>query len=201
MHGPRRSWSAAPWDARPMADRPCVRRRSRGVPVGDVLRQRHRGVRAGRRRRVAFRAAQADPIHAPLGRDRVLRRLHDLLDDGRGRGQAHRYGPCTDGARVLARPRWSPVRRRGSTGSGPDGSVRRGRGRIDEARRRMQAVARSSSGNRIRGSTSPCTRRSSTSHTSGGLPESHRGIEGFGASSRLHTARILRLSEDLPLLI
>ena len=28
-----------------------------------------------------------------------------------------------------------------------------------------------------------------------------RGIEGFGASSRLHTARILRLSEDLPLVI
>ncbi len=28
-----------------------------------------------------------------------------------------------------------------------------------------------------------------------------RGIEGFGASSRLHTARILRLSEDLPVVI
>ena len=28
-----------------------------------------------------------------------------------------------------------------------------------------------------------------------------RGIEGFGASSRIHTARILRLSEDLPVLI
>lgn len=28
-----------------------------------------------------------------------------------------------------------------------------------------------------------------------------RGIEGFGAHSRLHTARILRLSEDLPLII
>jgi uncharacterized protein len=28
-----------------------------------------------------------------------------------------------------------------------------------------------------------------------------RGIEGFGADSRLHTARILRLSEDLPLVI
>jgi uncharacterized protein len=28
-----------------------------------------------------------------------------------------------------------------------------------------------------------------------------RGIEGFGASSRLHTARFLRLSEDLPLVI
>lgn len=28
-----------------------------------------------------------------------------------------------------------------------------------------------------------------------------RGIEGFGASSRIHTARILRLSEDLPLII
>ena len=28
-----------------------------------------------------------------------------------------------------------------------------------------------------------------------------RGIEGFGAKSHLHTARILRLSEDLPLLI
>lgn len=28
-----------------------------------------------------------------------------------------------------------------------------------------------------------------------------RGIEGFGANSRLHTARILRLSEDLPLVI
>lgn len=28
-----------------------------------------------------------------------------------------------------------------------------------------------------------------------------RGIEGFGASSRIHTARILRLSEDLPLVI
>ena len=28
-----------------------------------------------------------------------------------------------------------------------------------------------------------------------------RGIEGFGHASRLHTARILRLSEDLPVLI
>ena len=28
-----------------------------------------------------------------------------------------------------------------------------------------------------------------------------RGIEGFGASSRIRTARILRLSEDLPLVI
>jgi len=28
-----------------------------------------------------------------------------------------------------------------------------------------------------------------------------RAIEGFGATSRLHTARILRLSEDLPLVI
>ena len=28
-----------------------------------------------------------------------------------------------------------------------------------------------------------------------------RGIEGFGASSRLHTSRILQLSEDLPLVI
>lgn len=28
-----------------------------------------------------------------------------------------------------------------------------------------------------------------------------RGIEGYGAGSRIHTARILRLSEDLPLLI
>jgi PII-like signaling protein len=28
-----------------------------------------------------------------------------------------------------------------------------------------------------------------------------RGIEGYGATSRLHTARILRLSEDLPMVI
>lgn len=28
-----------------------------------------------------------------------------------------------------------------------------------------------------------------------------RGIEGFGAHSRIHTAKILRLSEDLPVLI
>jgi PII-like signaling protein len=28
-----------------------------------------------------------------------------------------------------------------------------------------------------------------------------RGIEGFGGSSRIHTARILRLSEDLPVVI
>ena len=28
-----------------------------------------------------------------------------------------------------------------------------------------------------------------------------RGIMGFGATSRLHTAKILRLSEDLPLII
>jgi uncharacterized protein len=28
-----------------------------------------------------------------------------------------------------------------------------------------------------------------------------RGIEGFGAHSRLHTARLLRLSEDLPVII
>jgi PII-like signaling protein len=28
-----------------------------------------------------------------------------------------------------------------------------------------------------------------------------RGIEGFGASSHLHTSRILRLSEDLPIII
>ncbi len=28
-----------------------------------------------------------------------------------------------------------------------------------------------------------------------------RGIEGFGASNHVHTARILRLSEDLPVMI
>jgi len=28
-----------------------------------------------------------------------------------------------------------------------------------------------------------------------------RGIEGFGADSRLHTSRIVRLSEDLPVVI
>lgn len=28
-----------------------------------------------------------------------------------------------------------------------------------------------------------------------------RGIEGYGASSRIHTARVLRLSEDLPIVI
>jgi uncharacterized protein len=28
-----------------------------------------------------------------------------------------------------------------------------------------------------------------------------RGIQGFGAHSRMHTAKILRLSEDLPLII
>jgi PII-like signaling protein len=28
-----------------------------------------------------------------------------------------------------------------------------------------------------------------------------RGLEGFGATSRIHTARILRLSEDLPILV
>jgi hypothetical protein len=28
-----------------------------------------------------------------------------------------------------------------------------------------------------------------------------RGVEGFGRSSRIHTARILRLSEDLPIVI
>jgi len=28
-----------------------------------------------------------------------------------------------------------------------------------------------------------------------------RGIEGFGAHSRIHTAKILRLSEDLPIVI
>ena len=28
-----------------------------------------------------------------------------------------------------------------------------------------------------------------------------RGIEGFGARSRIHTARILRLSQDLPIVI
>lgn len=28
-----------------------------------------------------------------------------------------------------------------------------------------------------------------------------KGIEGYGATSRIHTARILRLSEDLPVLI
>jgi hypothetical protein len=28
-----------------------------------------------------------------------------------------------------------------------------------------------------------------------------RGIEGFGAKSRIHTAKILRLSEDLPIVV
>lgn len=28
-----------------------------------------------------------------------------------------------------------------------------------------------------------------------------RGLEGFGAHSRLHTAKILRLSEDLPIVV
>ena len=33
------------------------------------------------------------------------------------------------------------------------------------------------------------------------LALNRRSAEGFGADSRLHTARILRLSEDLPVLI
>jgi hypothetical protein len=28
-----------------------------------------------------------------------------------------------------------------------------------------------------------------------------RGVEGFGANSRIHTARLLRLSEDLPMVV
>jgi PII-like signaling protein len=28
-----------------------------------------------------------------------------------------------------------------------------------------------------------------------------RGVEGFGANSRIHTAKVLRLSEDLPILV
>jgi len=28
-----------------------------------------------------------------------------------------------------------------------------------------------------------------------------RGLEGFGAHSRLHTAKVLRLAEDLPLVV
>ncbi len=28
-----------------------------------------------------------------------------------------------------------------------------------------------------------------------------RGVEGFGAASRIHTAKILRLSEDLPIIV
>ena len=28
-----------------------------------------------------------------------------------------------------------------------------------------------------------------------------RGLEGFGAHSRMHTAKILRLSQDLPIII
>lgn len=28
-----------------------------------------------------------------------------------------------------------------------------------------------------------------------------RGLEGFGAASRIHTARLLRLSEDLPIVV
>ena len=28
-----------------------------------------------------------------------------------------------------------------------------------------------------------------------------RGVEGFGAKSRIHTAKILRLSEDLPIIV
>lgn len=29
----------------------------------------------------------------------------------------------------------------------------------------------------------------------------HRGIMGFGAASRIHTSKVLRLSEDLPIII
>jgi len=29
----------------------------------------------------------------------------------------------------------------------------------------------------------------------------YRGLEGYGASSRLHTAKLLRLSSDLPIVI
>ncbi len=29
----------------------------------------------------------------------------------------------------------------------------------------------------------------------------YRGIEGFGASSRIHSARIFRMSEDLPIIL
>ena len=47
------------------------------------------------------------------------------------------------------------------------------------------------------------TRRSSPSCVSAGIAGATvlRGIEGFGANAHLHTTRILRLSEDLPILI
>ena len=48
-----------------------------------------------------------------------------------------------------------------------------------------------------------CTPRSCTGRTLRDSPARRcfRGIEGFGASNHVHTARILRLSEDLPVVI
>ena len=52
------------------------------------------------------------------------------------------------------------------------------------------------------GTTSRCTPRLCTGRTCLDLGASvFRGLEGYGASSRIHSARILSLSEDLPLAV
>lgn len=58
----------------------------------------------------------------------------------------------------------------------------------------------SSSANPTGTTTSRCMPRSFIAHTSSGLAGASvfRGIEGFGAASRIHTSRLLSLSEDLP---
>src|SRR5215467_545514 len=162
--------------------------------VGDLRRQRERRVRTRFPDDADDGTALDGPLAAVGARDRLTRRLHDVLD------AVVRDVPAARGRRT--RP-----------GCGEHARQRRCR-----SLRRIRRSRRSESAMKLEGEGKLLRLFIGESDTWHGKPLYQaivervrqeglagatvvRGIEGFGADSRLHTSRILRLSEDLPVVI
>src|SRR5437588_5772135 len=163
------------------------------VPVGDIRRQRQRRARA-RVHPHAHDGAAYDRSLAALGtRDRVPGRVHDLLD-------AHvRDVPAARGRSTRARSGEPPRERSAGLFAVYLGVVAEGAMRLEGEGKLLQLFI----GESDRWHGKPLYQAIVERVRQEGLAGATvlRGIEGFGADSRIHTSRILRLSEDLPVVI
>src|SRR5581483_8978154 len=157
--------------------------------------QRQRRVRARAPVHARDRAVEPGPLAALGADDRVPRGVHDVLDAQprdvpSRRGQGARSRSREHAGLVCGRPRGRLRGRRPCEGAvtrleGNGKLLRIFIGESDTWRGRplYQAIVERVRAEGLAGATVV------------------RGIEGFGADSHLHTSRILRLSEDLPVVI
>src|SRR5262249_11493765 len=166
----------------------------RRVSLGHIRRQHHRIVRAGAALHAADGTHERRPVAALRADDRLPGGLYDLLHAlARDLPTPLRRCPRARACELARQPR------RGSRGRLP----RRGDGtpavKIEGEGKLLRIFVGESDTWHGKPLYQAIVERVRAEGLAGATVI--RGIEGFGADSRIHTSRILRLSEDLPVLI